>query len=144
MNDGRMVNKPAFQAWRMGVIYILAIFVLTFFIIRLFSLQIISGKEYADRANSNRTANISVPAQRGIIYDRNGFVLARNVASYNVTITPASLPADDGATQEVFRKLSDLLGISVNKGNTDDETVKTIWVLHRSFILAIPMHLMTR
>ena len=38
------------------------------------------------------TQEINQASLRGIIYDRNGVILARNVASYNVVITPASLP----------------------------------------------------
>ena len=80
--------------------------------------------DYQIRANDNRTQEISIPTQRGIIYDRNGVVLARNVASYNITITPASLPTDPGSIQEVYRQLSALIGVPVSQGTTDDETVK--------------------
>ena len=51
------------------------------------------GQSYLAQADENRTTRVSDTTQRGIIYDRNGIVLARNVASYNVTITPAYLPA---------------------------------------------------
>ena len=138
MNDGKNVNKPAFQAWRMFVLYILIGGVFVFFIFRLFSLQIVNGQLYLARADANRTDTISVPTQRGIIFDRNGFVLARNVASYNVTITPANLPGLtgdlDGATgqitgipgsvQGLYQKLSDMIGIPASNGVINDETVK--------------------
>ncbi len=65
------------------------------------------------------------PTQRGIIYDRNGIVLARNVASYNVTVTPAFLPEVlpityeepvAGSVQEIYRRLSELLDMPVTAG----------------------------
>jgi penicillin-binding protein 2 len=76
------------------------------------------------QADENRTTNISVPTQRGQILDRNGFVLARNVPSYNITITPAYLPADSGATQEVYRQLSEVIGVPASNGEINDETVR--------------------
>jgi len=138
MSDGKYVNKPAFQAWRMFVLYILIGGVFVFFIFRLFSLQIVNGQIYLARADANRTDTISVPTQRGIIFDRNGFVLARNVASYNVTITPASLPGltgdldiptgqitgIPGSVQGLYQRLADMIGIPASNGVINDETVK--------------------
>ncbi len=62
----------------------------------------------------------ALPAPRGIIYDRNGYILARNVASYNVTITPAYLPDDDADIQRIYRAVSDLTGIPVGGPVTAD------------------------
>ena len=117
-------SRTGFENWRLVVVYVIVLVIFVFFAIRLFSLQIVRGEEYLARAEYNRKTEISVPTQRGIIYDRNGFVLARNVAAYNITITPADLPTDPGSVQEVYRQLSALIGIPVSKGNTDDATVK--------------------
>src|SRR5665811_1115724 len=87
MNNGKFEHKPDIQKWRMIALYIVIAGVFVFFGIRLFSLQIVYGQNYLARADSNRTNTISVATQRGIIFDRNGTVLARNVPSYNVVIT---------------------------------------------------------
>jgi len=113
-----------FQQWRLGIIYGIIAIVFGFFAIRLFDLQIIQGPSYLSQADINRTSKISVQTQRGIIYDRNGFVLARNVAAYNVVITPANLPTDAGATEEIYRQLSKLIGVPVSSGLLNDETVR--------------------
>jgi len=109
---------------RLSIIYGLIIAVAVFFLIRLFSIQIVHGQDYVTRATDNRTREISLPTIRGQIYDRNGSVLARNVASYNVVVTPANLPSDEGAIQEVYRRLSEYIQIPVNNGNTDTESVR--------------------
>jgi penicillin-binding protein 2 len=126
---GADLNRPfpsrtGFQNWRLYVVYGIILFVFGFFTFRLFSLQVINGADYLTRAEDNRTMTINVPTQRGIIYDRNGFVLARNTASYNITITPAALPSDAGAVQEVYRQLSAMIGVPVSQGLTDEATVK--------------------
>jgi penicillin-binding protein 2 len=117
-------TRKAFDRWRLYVIYGIILAIFGFFTIRLFSLQVINGPDYLSRAEYNRKQEINVPTQRGILYDRNGFVLARNTAAYNITITPASLPTDAGAIQEVYRQLSALIGIPVSQGNTDEATVR--------------------
>lgn len=122
-----------FDAWRYVVIYGLIIAVFGFYAFRLFELQIINGPSYLAQAEENRLTMISEPTQRGIIFDRNGVVLARNIASYNVVITPANLPvtADldsllqpNGAVQEIYRELSPMIGVPVSHGETTDEAVR--------------------
>ncbi len=76
------------------------------------------------QAVENRTSEVNVQTQRGVITDRNDFVLARNVASYNIVITPADLPGDEGAMQQVFRELSAVISMPVNNGDLNDETAK--------------------
>jgi len=66
-----------------------------------------------------------------LIYDRNGFVLARNVPSYNVVITPANLPDDPGAEQNIFRLLSNLIGVPVSQGTTDEEVVRNFFAVSK-------------
>jgi penicillin-binding protein 2 len=106
--------------WRHLVVYAILAGVGLIFAWRLFSLQILNGMTYVAQAESNRSQTISVPAPRGIIYDRNGTLLARNIASYSIVITPASLPDDDGDIQRIYRELSSLTGVPVNSGTVED------------------------
>ncbi|MDR2491979.1 MAG: penicillin-binding protein 2 [Coriobacteriales bacterium] len=46
--------------------------------VRLWALQVLSGEEYTARATDNMTTEVSVPAMRGRILDRNGVVLVTN------------------------------------------------------------------
>jgi penicillin-binding protein 2 len=111
--------------WRMRILYLIIAIVLAFFLAKLFDIQILEGSAYTAQANDNRTSVISVQTQRGVIYDRNGYVLARNIASYNVTITPANLPEDSGAVQEIYRQVSNLTGVPVTNGVVTDEVART-------------------
>jgi penicillin-binding protein 2 len=113
-----------FESWRLFVVMGLVGGVFLFYMYRLFSLQVINGQSFVDQADENRIKNVSEITQRGIITDRNGFVLARNEPSYNVTITPALLPTDQGAVENIYRDLSKLIDIPVNHGKIDDESVK--------------------
>ncbi len=117
--------QSGLEKWRFRVIYIILAVVFSLYLVRLFSLQIINGPEYSAQAEENRIKNISVATQRGNLYDRNGYVLAQNVASYNVAITPAYLPTDQGTTEEIYRQLSALINVPVTNGLVTDESAKT-------------------
>jgi penicillin-binding protein 2 len=89
-----------------GIITILVFGVLT---TRLAYLQLTSGTTYAAQAEANRTAEVSIPAPRGLIYDRQGRALVSNVASFAVRITPADLPFSQ--REDVTRRLGGLLSM---------------------------------
>jgi penicillin-binding protein 2 len=126
-------TEPTLERWRLSLVYGLVVLLFLFYAFRLFSLQVLDGGSYVAQAEENRTTRVSDPTQRGVIYDRNGIVLARNVASYNVTITPAFLPGTlpffyndstdpvPGPIQEVYRRLSQLTGIPVSAGAVNGE-----------------------
>ncbi len=108
--------------WRILALVIAIGLVFIIFIIQLFNLQILQGNNWTSEAEENRISEISLPTLRGVIFDRNGIVLARNVASYNAIILPAGLPDDPGATQEIFRELAHILNIPVNLGEISQAT----------------------
>ena len=82
-----------------------------FYIYKLFIIQIIDGEYYLELADENRISVVKEQTTRGIIYDRNGVVLARNVPTYDIVITPAELPEDEGDIQNIYRQLSELIDI---------------------------------
>ena len=118
MNDVKG-NKPGIENWRIRIIYVMVALVFGFYALKLFDVQVINEDYYLAQSEDNRTSEINIQTERGIIMDRNGVVLARNVASYNLTITPADLPGDPtedplpGAIQEIYRELSPLIDIPV-------------------------------
>ena len=108
------------EPWRVLIFYFAAAVVFSMLLFRLANLQILQGESWQVRATDNYTVEISVPTSRGIIYDRNGVILARNVASYNVVITPAYLPDDPADIQHIYRELSEIVDVPVNNGTVDD------------------------
>lgn len=55
-------------------------------IVRLFYLQVVEHEHFAAMSEDNRVQLQPVPPNRGLIYDRNGVLLADNRPSYSVTI----------------------------------------------------------
>ena len=125
MKFEKLRDKSSINISRPIVILGAMVLIVGFIVVKLFSVMVIQNQEYLIAADQNRTKEISVQTQRGIIYDRNGTILATNTASYNVTITPAYLPTDQGAIQEIYRQLSNLIGVPVSSGQINDATVRS-------------------
>ena len=128
--NNRGNTSERLEGWRIKVLYFMIFAIFGYYAIRLFDLQILHSNTYLGQSVENRTREISVTTQRGIILDRKGVVLARNIASYNVIITPANLPGDPtiepltGAVEKVYRELSQLINIPVSNGQLNEETVR--------------------
>ncbi len=96
---------------RLVVFRIIVVVIFVILAARLYQIQFIDRERWIAEADENRFDQVSVPATRGIITDRNGVVLATNTASANVTVTPALLPADADEEEAVLRRLASLIGI---------------------------------
>ena len=58
---------------------------------RLFWLQIVEHQRYTTLSNQNLLAVIPLPPSRGIVYDKNGVIIANNIPSYTLTLTPSKI-----------------------------------------------------
>jgi penicillin-binding protein 2 len=85
---------------------------------RLYQLQIVRGDEFRLWADKNRFRLVPLEASRGIVYDRQGKLLVRNVPRFTVTLIPAYLPDDPAAEEAVFRRLSALLALPATRDDT--------------------------
>lgn len=71
----------------------------------LYHLQVTGFQEFQTRSNSNRITVLPVPPNRGLIYDRNGEILAENIPVYSIEIVPEEV--DD--IEDTLTRLVDLL-----------------------------------
>jgi penicillin-binding protein 2 len=92
-----------------GIVTILVFGLLTS---RLAYLQITNGQTLTARAEAQRTAEEAIPATRGLIYDRQGRLLVRNVATWAVKITQSDLPFSQ--RDDVAGRLAGLLGMEAS------------------------------
>ena len=61
---------------------------------RLWQLQVIESEKYKEQALRNRAHTESVHPIRGLIYDRNGESLVKNVPVFSIWLTASELPED--------------------------------------------------
>ena len=82
---------PNSRMWMLRTITVIIFLIL---IGQLARLQFLQGTGFQQEAVVNRVRIVREKAPRGVIYDRDGRILARNTASYAITIIPADLPDD--------------------------------------------------
>ena len=74
-------------AFRIQIFRAVVILVFGLLIARIYQLQFVQGESYLLQADENRFAEVSIPAPRGVIFDRYGTPLAQtrlvNVAALN-------------------------------------------------------------
>ena len=87
---------------RVGLLLVVALLGL-----RLWHLQIREGSYYRDLSENNRTRSVIIEPARGLIYDRNGVLLANNVPSFTLYVS-----LEDVKDRELLiGQLSNLLGL---------------------------------
>ena len=110
MNSSPDLNlKRRLWAFRGVVVLVFLIFAF-----QMWRLQIVEGEHYRTLADRNRFRLVPIEAARGVIYDRHGRILVRNVPSFAVTMIPAYLPEDEQEEMAIFSRLSGLLEIPVS------------------------------
>ena len=91
---------------------LMAVVILAVLVSRLFWLQVIGGNYNLALANGNRIRETVERAPRGMIYDRNGQVLASNVASFDVTVVPELLPTAVKDRQAEYARVGTIIGMN--------------------------------
>ncbi|MFA5359065.1 MAG: penicillin-binding protein 2 [Patescibacteria group bacterium] len=100
---------------RLKLFGIILVFFILILIGRSFYLQIIEGRYYHDLAEGNRIKIITVKAKRGVVFDRNGKQLVKNIPSYNLLLIPAELPKEKDRMENVLERTAGLAGVSIDE-----------------------------
>lgn len=93
---------------RMKIALLIITFVFIVIIARVFYIQVIDYKKLNKYAGNLWSRNLPIKADRGLIYDRNGVVLADNVTTTSLVLIPNQIKDKEGTTQ----KLAEILGVS--------------------------------
>jgi penicillin-binding protein 2 len=97
--ESRLVTNRAIVMLIFAGILVLVLFA------RLLYLQVIAHEHFTTLSEDNRVKLQPIPPNRGLIFDRNGIVLAENLPSYRLEITPEQVEDMDatlGALEEIL------------------------------------------
>jgi penicillin-binding protein 2 len=72
-------------------------------------IQVAEGDLYRALAEDNRSRIEWMPAERGVMFDRNGEAIVRNAPRFAATLTPADLPRDVLERRQAIGRIADLL-----------------------------------
>ncbi|MDH5592036.1 MAG: penicillin-binding transpeptidase domain-containing protein, partial [Gammaproteobacteria bacterium] len=93
--ESRLINdRLIFSAIFVGLLFIVVM-------VRLAVLQILEYEHFDSLSNKNRVDIEALPPQRGLIYDRNGVVLAENIPTFSLELIPENVPNIDKSLQEL-------------------------------------------
>lgn len=70
---------------------------------RFIYLQVLQHDHYLTLAENNRISVVPVPPNRGVLYDRNGIILAHNYSAYTLEITPSKVGNLDRTISELSK-----------------------------------------
>jgi penicillin-binding protein 2 len=98
-------------ARRTFIAFVGVLFLLLILFSNLYSLQVDAFEKYQTRSNSNRIKLLPVAPNRGLIYDRNGIILADNKPVYSLAV----IPEDVKNLKVNIQEISKLLDISEDR-----------------------------
>jgi len=99
LRESRLFRRRAVVA---GLVVVLLLGVL---LLRLVNLQIINRDHFITLSRDNRVKVIPLPPTRGLIYDRKGRILAQNLPTHSLEITPERVPDLEKTLEELGRLL---------------------------------------
>ena len=73
---------------RLGWIFFLVCFVFAAVLARLVHLQVFLSPEYSKKVKRQSSGQQKIPATRGLIYDRNGMIVANNIELQSLSAWP--------------------------------------------------------
>ncbi|MGA7802631.1 MAG: penicillin-binding protein 2 [Gammaproteobacteria bacterium] len=108
--ESRLFMRRTVAALVLSVLLVMAL------IARLVFLQVISHQHFTTLSRDNRVKILPIPPTRGLIYDRNGLLLAENLPSYRLEIIPEQVK-NLKATIAALSKIINIRDIDIERFN---------------------------
>lgn len=103
-------RKLFFRA--LTVFLLLSVLVFGSSAVNLARIQLVDSEQYKQQAEKNQLHDTEISAERGIIYDANGTVLAKSASVWKVYIKPGKIKNED-FKNDLCRKLADITGVEL-------------------------------
>jgi len=93
---------------------IICFVILGILFVRTLYLQVVYGEKLSEWSDNNHLRVFTIPAPRGLVYDRVGEQLVTNISENIVYMIPADVPKDKQKRYDFFSQVSQILEISSN------------------------------
>lgn len=106
-------TKHEIQSFRFRVIFLMVFFIMLFgaLLMRMYYLQITQHDKYQTLSEKNRVTVLPIPPNRGLIFDRNGVILADNIPTFSLHIVPEQTEDLD----ETLAEIDKLIGLTIEQ-----------------------------
>ncbi len=111
-------NEPLIKEKRLNLLKIIAFALIFVLFCRLFWIQVVFGKFWQDIALNNKIRLEKIKAPRGLIYSQDNMLLAQNVPTFSLVVSPSDLSEEKEKRQELLNNLKEelmSLGIEVDE-----------------------------
>ena len=108
--DAARLEWPLSKGWFRSIWW-LSFLVLAVLAGRVFVLNTVQGEKYQGMSERNSLRMLTIPAPRGIIYDRTGQALVQNIPTLDLAVVPSDLPREEGdrvRERELLRSIIDI------------------------------------
>lgn len=107
-------------ARRAVIAFVVVVLMLGIVLNNLYSLQVEQYEDYQTRSNGNRIKVLPVPPNRGLIFDRNGVLLAENRPVFSLEVIPEQ--TDD--LEDTLARLTTLMQITAEERERFEKSLK--------------------
>jgi cell division protein FtsI/penicillin-binding protein 2 len=132
--QGRPVKRKKF--WKLFLLMSLIFAGFVIVIGRLFYIQVLNSGYYSEKARRQHESNVTLKAERGNIYDRNGRLLATDINSISLAVDPQLLNRLESSGKPAFKGLKTKLSkiLAVITGEEESKLLRKLNNTTRSFI----------
>ena len=102
MQDGIEKTRAIRRSTLIGIV-IFAVFGIL--LLRILLIQTVDFEKYQQKVIEQMTTESPVPAKRGKIYDKNGNILATNITTYKVFVSPSSIKTAQEEQKKNYTKI---------------------------------------
>lgn len=135
--------------WRVVVAFCVVLFLMSVLLLRMYHLQVVEFQKYQIASEQNRVQVEPIAPTRGLIFDRNGVLLAENTPNFSLGVVPEKVNERDTLIQELRQiiEISDrdiekfsqrlkqrrrpLEPVAIRNRLTEEEIAKVAVELHR-------------
>ncbi|MFA6271551.1 MAG: penicillin-binding protein 2 [Patescibacteria group bacterium] len=103
--------KVSVELSKLRVFFLVLLLGIAILLFRSIWFQMFRGAYYRDVSDGNRIRIETIKARRGVMYDRNGELLVRNVANFSLNIIPADFPDNEAEQQRIYDLIARILEI---------------------------------
>jgi penicillin-binding protein 2 len=105
MKNNKIYEDLSLIQTRAQITFAIVVGLFVFLLLSFWKIQILDYQEFWDKSEANRIREMSIPPQRGLITDRNGKILVKNIASFKASIIRENCKDYDEAYTRVSRLL---------------------------------------
>ncbi|MBQ8944203.1 MAG: hypothetical protein IJ050_06840, partial [Clostridia bacterium] len=127
-----MANRTTSQklTLRVKAVAVLMIAAFCLVAVNLARIMLVNGEEYKSKAEQNQLQDKELEPMRGVIYDKNGTILAQSASAWKIYVNASAIPDNEKVRDFIADKLSSVLsGVEYETVREETDNSKSSYVV---------------